>query len=143
MIVTNDMKEVCRQIATLYKNQLEADNAVATGTLINSVDNFEIEADDLHFSLFFNLPRYWKFAPENVRSGNKMPPVQAIQDWINAKNLDLNAFAVAKTIAEVGWKNQPRKNLQEVIDSQSVQDLTDELEDMIIEQLEEDLFKEI
>ena len=72
-----------------------------------------------------------------------MPPVQAIQDWINAKNLDLNAFAVAKTIAEVGWKNQPRKNLQEVIDSQSVQDLTDELEDMIIEQLEEDLFKEI
>ena len=38
----------------------------------------------------------------NGRASGKMPPVDKIQNWINNKKLDLNAYAVAKTIQEKG-----------------------------------------
>lgn len=143
MIVTDEMKEICRRIAELYKRQLEEDGAVATGELRDSVDDWHTEADDLSFSLFFSLPRYWKFAPENERTGHRMPPVKAIKDWIDAKHLDLNEWAVAKTIAEVGWQNQPRKNLQDVIDSNEMEVLINELVRLIEEQIIDDTLNDL
>ena len=38
----------------------------------------------------------------NGRRPGSLPPVQAIEDWIQAKGLDLNPWAVAKSIAKKG-----------------------------------------
>lgn len=38
----------------------------------------------------------------NGRKPGSLPPVQAIEDWIQAKGLDLNPWAVAKSIAKKG-----------------------------------------
>ena len=47
---------------------------------------------------------YWKWTG-NGRGPGGMPPVGNIEAWINAKGLDLNAWAVAKTIAKEGSKD--------------------------------------
>lgn len=144
MEITEEMRSICRRISQIYKQHLQDNNAVATGTLVNALDKEpELEADDFVFSMFLVIPNYWKYAPENERNGNKRPPIKAIQDWIDAKNLDLNAFAVAENIAKYGWKDQPRKNLQETLDSQEIDFLLNELCDLIQNQMEDDVLDEL
>lgn len=143
MEITPEIRSVCERIAKLYKEQLIKDNAVAKGTLRDSVDNFETDISAGIFSLYFNLPHYWKYAPENVRQGHNMPPVSAIRQWIEDKGLNLNEWAVAKKIAEVGWRYQPRKNLQETIDSNEMDELIDELINLLMEELEDDALNEL
>jgi len=49
-------------------------------------------------------PDYYIFVDKGRRAGAKMPPIKPIQQWIKQKGLDLNAFAVAKSIAKKGIK---------------------------------------
>ena len=49
-------------------------------------------------------PDYYIFVDKGRRAGAKMPPIKHIQQWIKQKGLDLNAFAVAKSIAKKGIK---------------------------------------
>lgn len=49
-------------------------------------------------------PENWKYWG-NGRGPGAMPPVQNLQNWINAKGLDLNAWAVAKSIAQKGTRD--------------------------------------
>lgn len=47
---------------------------------------------------------HWKYVG-NGRGPGRMPPVEPLQRWVNAKGLELSAWAVAKTIAKVGSKD--------------------------------------
>lgn len=141
--ITQEIKEVCQQIADAYRRQLVADGAVATGELADSLDNIQTEMDGSVFSLYFLLPYYWKYAPENSypntpNTEGKFPSkemVRSLEKWIDAKNLDLNAYAVGKKILAEGWDRQPRKNLEQTLSSSEVENLISILEDLIISQI--------
>ena len=49
-----------------------------------------------------SAPTHYIFVDKGRRPGAKQPPVKPIQEWIKQKGLDLNAFAVAKSIAKKG-----------------------------------------
>lgn len=51
----------------------------------------------------------WKWMG-NGRGPGKMPPVQNIQRWVEARGLDISAWAVAKKIAKEGSKDYREKN---------------------------------
>ena len=52
---------------------------------------------------------YWKYVG-NGRGPGAMPPVDKIQVWIDARGLDLSAWAVAKSIAQRGTVDHRRGN---------------------------------
>lgn len=147
--VTPQIEDICRRIAQLYKDQLKGDGAYATGTLHDSVDNFQIVSQDSTFELYFNLPEYFKYAPESVyqpkvpRASGDHPykdahpsrgMIENLSKWIEAKNLNLNPYAVGKKILVDGWKNEPRENFQKFLESLAFEDLVEALVEAIADQ---------
>lgn len=143
-----EVDRICKAIARLYKEQLTADKAVATGRLRDSVDNFTHNYDDVvknggHFELYFNLEHYWKYAPEGeYKTKYKHPSkkmVESIKEWIEAKHLDLNEYAVSYKILKEGWDRQPRENLDKVMHSFDFDILVDELETVLFHQMTDEI----
>lgn len=143
----NEVDNICKQIAELYKKQLTDDNAVASGELLKSVDNYTYNFNGNDFELWFNLNHYWKYAPEgkfnNGKPSKYPPPVTDIRKWIEDKHLDLNEYAVARKIQKHGWKNQPRQNYQQFRDSFDFAMLERQLEDVLFKSFEQKTLREI
>lgn len=150
--ITPQIEDICRRIAALYKEQLKSDGAYATGTLYDSVDNFDIVSQDNTFELYFNLPTYFKYSPESTfepkvpRASGEHPykdahPSRAMIDslskWIEAKNLTLNPYAVGKKILVDGWKNEPRENFKKFLESLSFEEAVEALMEAITDQQED------
>ena len=66
---------------------------IGMGTIIGSRVIYEGKA-----------PEHYIFVDKGRRAGAKMPPIKPIQQWIKQRGLDLNAFAVARSIAKKGIK---------------------------------------
>ncbi len=85
------------------KQELRSAGKSATGSLItNTEGNTSISAGRVIFEA--SAPEHYVFVDKGRRPGAKMPPVKPIQEWIKRKGLDLNAFAVAKSISKKGIK---------------------------------------
>ena len=91
---------------------LVVNKRVATGAAVNSfeVDVTETRKDQMKAEL--SAVNYINFAL-NGRGAGAMPPVDAIARWIEVKGIDLNPWAVAKTIAALGT-NDPHFGESEV-----------------------------
>lgn len=140
--ITSEIRELCQQLANLYADKLAEDNAVATGKLINSLNHVIIENDENGVSVYFELPEYWKYAPENERTGGKMPPVEPLEQWIRDKRLNVEeskipsvAWAIALKIKEEGWDNQPRHNFIDTLSNPKFNDICDRIENAIYQQV--------
>ena len=81
-------------------------------------------------------PEHYIFVDAGRRVGATPPPVKPIQTWINQKGLDLNAFAVAKSISKKGinatniYTNAVKEftdGLAEDVGSDIVKELTKEI----------------
>ena len=155
-IYENKINAICREIAMMYKKQLEDDDAVATGALLQSVNKWNTVLTEDSFELFFNLPEYWKFSPEDVykgkgiqynSDGKQIPPpramVESIKKWIDAKGLNLNEYAVSKNIQKNGWRNQPRENLKKVMESFDFEQAEMKLEEILAEAIINDKLNNI
>lgn len=85
------VKEIFEQygetITNAVKETLAKSNLNATGALSNSV-SFKVGSDENSITLEIWAEQYLKFIEEGRASG-KMPPVQSIVKWIEAKNIDV------------------------------------------------------
>jgi hypothetical protein len=81
-------------------------------------------------------PEHYIFVDAGRRVGAKPPPVKPIQSWIDKKGLDLNAFAVAKSISKKGIKATK-------IYTNAVKDFEKGLADELGKDLVTDITKEI
>lgn len=144
--ITDEIKNLCQQLADLYADKLAQDNAIATGNLINHLNHVIIEDDGDGISVYFELPEYWKYAPEGKygeeKTNPKLPPVEPLIQWAKAKGLpipqdELPSFAwgLAHKILNEGWKNQPRMNLAETLANPTFNEICDKIEDAIISQV--------
>ena len=146
--ITN-IKDICQQIADVYKNKMQKAGYDQQGGLMNFT--WETEYKDNLFVLYFNLPDYWIYAEEGRRPG-KFPPPDAILKWIQFKRLVPTSrggkipttkqlvYLISKKIALHGTEG--KHLLQETID-ETYDTLVDQLVEAISEQLEEEIEKEI
>ena len=146
---TTEMKNICQQIADIYKNKMQQAGYDQQGELMNFT--WVTEYNGTMFALYFNLPDYWEFA-ENGRKPGKFPPPDAILKWIQFKQLVPKAvngkvpstsqlvYLISRKIAQKG--TQGKHLLQQTID-ETYDTLVDKLVEAITNQLEEELEKDI
>lgn len=85
------------------KQELKSAGKSATGSLIsNTRGTTKVSGSRIIFEA--TAPEHYVFVDKGRRPGAKQPPVKPIQEWIKRKGLDLNAFAVARSIAKKGIK---------------------------------------
>lgn len=85
------------------KQNLKAAGKDATGSLITgTMGTATIQGTRIVYEA--KAPEHYVFVDKGRRAGAKQPPTKPIEKWIKQKGLDLNAFAVARSIAKKGIK---------------------------------------
>lgn len=146
---STDIKNICQQIADVYKNKMQKAGYDPKGELMNF--KWVTEFGGNMFSLYFVLPDYWYYA-ENGRKPGGFPPPDAILKWIQFKRLVPTShsgkipstsqlvYLISRKIALQG--TQGKHLLQETID-ETYNTLVDRLVEAITNQLEKEIEKEI
>lgn len=131
-----------------YKGKL-ASQGWQSGKLYNSVRKVSVRNSGGDFSLTLSLEDYWKYIENGRRAGAKMPPITAIKNWIERKNIqpkpmtlkngktvvpNINSlsFLIARSISKNGIKAKP-------FFKQSI----DETYDLFIEKIKEALIQDL
>jgi len=110
-ILCNDaeINEISKQLLEAYKANLTTFDAIASGKLRDTA-RYEIEADEEHFVLYFELEGYWNYL--EFGPSPHFPPIAAIENWINTKGIVPRArrgrvpttkqlaFAICKSMAK-------------------------------------------
>lgn len=136
------LDEYARDLKELYQYNLNYDNAVASGELINSV-RYLFQHNGSRYEVSLQLSDYWKYVEYGRRSG-KFPPVDKILNWIRVKPVlprpyngklpteQQLAFLISRKIAREGTK---ARNILEL----TLEELNEEYDDKISEALTLDL----
>lgn len=136
------LDEYARDLKELYQYNLNYDNAVASGELINSV-RYLFQHNGSRYEVSLQLSDYWKYV-ENGRRSGKFPPVDKILNWIRVKPVlprpyngklpteQQLAFLISRKIAREGTK---ARNILEL----TLEELNEEYDDKISEALTLDL----
>lgn len=99
-------EEVSRRGGTLViriRQDLRAAGKSATGKLISQTrGETTINGNVVLFE--GRAPEHYIFIDKGRKAGAKPPPTKPIAAWIKRKGLDLNAYAVAKSIGKKGIK---------------------------------------
>lgn len=145
---TSVLNDFGRFLVEEYRDKLILENVNASDNLYNSV-KYTVEKGDNVFEVKLNLMHYWKYVENGRRAGAKMPPISAIEKWIEIKpvlprpmangKLPTNrqlAYLIARKISIDGIA--PRPLLQ-----QSVDEVWDIMKEFIAEALAKDMQKEI
>lgn len=80
----NILEDFGNQLVTEYKDKLILENINASDTLYNSVQYIVSTPNNGTFEVKLSLMDYWKYI-ENGRAAGKMPPISAIQKWVEIK----------------------------------------------------------
>ena len=72
-------------IITNYKMQLEAEQ-MNNGELYRTI-SYSVSTVSSGWVISISLADYWKYIENGRRAGAKMPPVSAIENWINVKQI--------------------------------------------------------
>lgn len=146
---TVEIKDICKQIADVYKDKMVSADYNQNGDLYNF--NWITEVNGNLFELYFNLPDYWQYA-EYGRGPGKFPPPDAILKWIQFKRLVPSTkgkaistkqlvYVVSRKIALEGTEG--KHLLQQTIDSPDMDNLIDKLTDAITDKLLEEIEKQL
>lgn len=104
------LQEYSELLSETYKKNLP----FATGELLKSI-TVTVTIKNKSYDIEMSLLNYWRWVEEGRRAG-KMPPIEAIEDWIRAKKIvpDVRskktpsirqlAFVIARKIGEKGTK---------------------------------------
>ena len=125
---TRVLNEFAQNIVDTYKDKIQE---YSSGRLYNSI-TFKTSITGKGLQVTINLADYWKYIEYGRRKGAKMPPINAIKDWIEVKNIvprpvklssgnteiptiESLAYIIARSISRKGIKARPY--MQESIDS--------------------------
>lgn len=144
MELTSNLKEIANELLSRYKETIKSSGHVASGELAETA-KYKLNFDGRYVELIFNLQEYWKY----LENGTKphFPPISAIEKWLQVKRIVPTtkggrvpttkqlAFLIARGISKNGTK--PTKLLQQTIDG------SDDLIDRMVEDIKEQLLKEL
>lgn len=138
------------KILTMYRQALQNKGIDASGTLSQTASS-TIEIDGTKLIISLNLEPYWKYVEYGRRAG-KMPPIDAIARWITIKPIVPNpingrvpdtrqlAFLIARKIGREGIEG--RKPITEMVYSDTVETMLNDIKSAIVGQLKEQLLNE-
>lgn len=147
MIQLDNIQNIANQVVELYKKQLDSQGINASSTLSKTATaTVELNGNKLLISL--NLEPYWKYVEYGRRAG-KMPPIDAIVEWVRIKPIIPNpingkipdsrqlAYLIARKIGREGVEG--RKPLTNTIYSNEVENLIQDIKNEIVRQLKQQL----
>ena len=138
-------------IITNYKSQLEAEQ-MNNGELYRTI-SYSVSTVNYGWVISVSLADYWKYIENGRRAGAKMPPVSAIENWINVKQIVPHSmtlksgktvvptipqlsFLIARSIGQRGIPPKPLfKNSFEAAKQQFIQVIKDAITQDIKESL--------
>lgn len=138
-------------IITNYKSQLEAEQ-MNNGELYRTI-SYSVSTVSSGWVISVSLADYWKYIENGRRAGAKMPPVSAIENWINVKQIVPHSmtlksgktviptipqlsFLIARSIGQRGIPPKPLfKNSFEAAKQQFIQVIKDAITQDIKENL--------
>ena len=138
-------------IITNYKSQLEAEE-MNNGELYRTI-SYSVSTVNSGWVISVSLADYWKYIENGRRAGAKMPPVSAIENWINVKQIVPHSmtlksgktviptipqlsFLIARSIGQRGIPPKPLfKNSFEAAKQQFIQVIKDAITQDIKENL--------
>ena len=138
-------------IITNYKSQLEAEQ-MTNGELYRTI-SYSVSTVNSGWVISVSLADYWKYIENGRRAGAKMPPVSAIENWINVKQIVPHSmtlksgktvvptipqlsFLIARSIGQRGIPPKPLfKNSFEAAKQQFIQVIKDAITQDIKENL--------
>lgn len=146
---TTEIRNICEQIAQIYRDKMKQAGYDPKGELMNF--KWQTEYKGNLFSLSFILPDYWVYAEEGRRPG-KFPPPDDILKWIQFKRIVPNSrngkvpttnqlvYFISRKIALKGTEG--KHLLQQTID-ETYDTLVDRLVEVITNKIEKELEKDI
>ena len=146
--VSNDIKTICNELLQRYKDEVKKSGHDASGKLVGTA-SYKCTFNGKWFELTFQLEDYWKYLENGTRP--HFPPTDAIERWITVKRIvpsTINgrvpttkqlAYLIAREISIKGTK--ATKMLQKTINSSD--DLINELCDILAQQIEKEIDKDI
>lgn len=148
--------DISQKIVDLYKENLLHAGMETRGQLYNF--KWNVDFNGQIYQLIFKLPPEWQWVEYGRRPSAKMPPVDAIMNWITVKKLVPRArngkvpttkslaFAIAKKIQKEGFyspghhgKFPLQKSLQE--GTPYIQELANEISKLLMKEVKEDVIK--
>ena len=148
-IETTDIKNICQQIADVYKNKMIEADYNPQDQLMNF--KWVTDYNGSLFSLYFILPDYWQYAEYGRRPG-KFPPPNAILKWVQFKKLvpysnngkvpstNQLVYLISRKIALKGTEG--KHLLQQTID-ETYDTLVDQLVEVITNEIEKEIENDI
>lgn len=146
-----DVKDICQQIADIYRKKMADAGYDTTGELYNFT--WVAEWNNSLFQVYFVLPDYFQWA-ENGRGPGKFPPPNAILKWIQFKRLVPNpgrngkipdtrqlVYLISRKIALKGTEGGHL--LEKSLDDPVTDKLVDLLVDAITAEFEKEIEKEL
>lgn len=137
---------------TLISRYRDKIKEYSSGKLYNTI-NFEITKGSSNYIVTINLEEYWKNISYGRKPGSRMPPVEAIENWIKIRKIIPRplilankksiiptvkqlAFIIARSIAKKGIKPRPfmRETIAETVET---------FKEKLIITLKEDIISEI
>jgi hypothetical protein len=134
--------EYSQKTVAKARAKLRAKPLSASSDLLKSIQ-FEITPKGNYAKVEFSFLAYGEYVDRGRRKGATPPPIKPIQDWIKKKGLDLNAYAIAKSISKKGIKPYPW--IEEVFPDDSKPNLKPSLElealweELLVYQIEYDI----
>lgn len=98
------LKEYADYFINKARENIGANNSYATGKLGDTMDSI-IEITDNNISVKISLQDYWEYLDKGTKP--HYPPISAIKEWVEVKNLSISPYAVQKSIGEKGTQPHP------------------------------------
>ena len=114
------LNEFAQSIVDTYKDKIQE---YSSGKLYNSI-TFRTSITGKGLKITIRLADYWQYIEYGRRKGAKMPPIKAIKDWIEVRNIvprpmklqggktevpttESLAYIIARSISRKGIKARP------------------------------------
>lgn len=156
MINYTSLFDISQKIVELYRQNLAQSGMRKEGALYNFKWNVNFDGQD--FELIFRLPKEWYFVEYGRKPSMKMPPVNAIMQWIEVRKIVPQArngkvpttkslaFAIAKKIQKEGFYSPNHHGLKPLERTfqqgrSIIQELCDEMSKLLMKEVKEDVVK--
>ena len=148
---TTEIRNICEQIAQVYRDKMRNAGYEPNGELMNFT--WVTEYKDNLFEVYFDLPPYFPFA-ENGRRPGKFPPPDAILKWVQFKRLvprpgrdgkvpstNQLVYLISRKIATKGTEG--KHLFEKTLDDPNLDNLADKLVELITAEFEKEIEKYI
>lgn len=140
------LEETLNRFGDFVSTRYQSYAPEATGNLVNNI-GFQVDVKGNKYEVMLSMPVYWKWVEDGRKSG-KMPPINNILEWIQAKPViprEVNgklptekqlAYLIARSIGENGTEG---KHILEKSVQEGLAEMLESIKYAFLEDIKEDM----